>query len=516
MIEGPLTGATDSSDAASAADVSALAVTVATNTSAISTKADGTALATAESTISTHTEEIVGLTTSFSNLGNSFYTKALTDALLSSKQATIGDGDLTIARTASLQAVLDVKAIGSDMTTAQGTLSTHNGAIASLTSSITTLAIGKQDSLSNNGGGGIPLLNGTDVRQVTAVAPLSATICYDFANPSDVNNHNVELSVDLSGKQDTIQCVAASNLTTFTTPVTCQYDLTCADLTDGQLDSWWASLQINSAISSAFSAAIAGKQDNTYGAVINATAYATKTGSWLEDSTSSYWRSDLHFNGVGVVESYGAGVGANTARTETITYDIPSAYQGGSVFINTLPWSTGGCVDVYMTRNNNTADEISVTRLNAFQNARNFNNGGNHDGVGVDLIATGYASYPQIIIKVRKGGFRIQGLAFTKEIDRPVAPLSFVHSDSVCGDPASRSDSRLKDNQQIVSRDTLTSIFDAIETKEYDFRPPGADVDGQPLTGERRVGFVADDVKAALPQSGATSSAASTWLVILT
>ena len=45
----------------------------------------------------------------------------------------------------------------------------------------------------------------------------------------------------------------------------------------------------------------------------------------------------------------------------------------------------------------------------------------------------------------------------------------------------------------------MSSIFDAVETKVYDFRPPGADVDGQPLPSERRVGFVADDVKAALP-----------------
>ena len=48
------------------------------------------------------------------------------------------------------------------------------------------------------------MLNGTDVRQVTAIGPLQASIVYDFANPSDPNNGNVELSVDLSTKQDTI------------------------------------------------------------------------------------------------------------------------------------------------------------------------------------------------------------------------------------------------------------------------------------------------------------------------
>ena len=215
MIEGPLTGATES-DAASSADVTALAATVATNTTAITTKAAAADLATAEGTLVTHTGQLVGLTTSFNNIGNSFYNKTLTDALLSGKQATVGDGDLTIARTSLLQTALD----------------------------------GKQASLSNNGGGGVPMLNGAALRQVSAVAPLSAAILYDFANPSDANNNNVELSVDLSGKQDTIQCIATNALTTFTTPVTCQFDLQCPDLIANAIYGG-AAVQINSAISTA-------------------------------------------------------------------------------------------------------------------------------------------------------------------------------------------------------------------------------------------------------------------------
>ena len=50
MIKGPLTGRTEESNAASAADVTALTGTVAGNTSAIATKTDGTAVATAEGT----------------------------------------------------------------------------------------------------------------------------------------------------------------------------------------------------------------------------------------------------------------------------------------------------------------------------------------------------------------------------------------------------------------------------------------------------------------------------------
>ena len=90
------------------------------------------------------------------------------------------------------------------------------------------------------------------------------------------------------------------------------------------------------------------------------------------------------------------------------------------------------------------------------------------------------------------------GFGFTNEVDRAVTPTSCVHSDNVIGNPASLSDTRLKDNQQAVPLETLTSIFDAVETKEYDFRPPGTDIDGAPLPTERRVGFIADDVKAAI------------------
>ena len=142
MIEGPCSGAISESDNASAADVAALTGVFATKSA-----------------------QLASLTNSVNNIPNSFYVKSQVDALLSGKQAVVGDGDLTIARTSGLQTALD----------------------------------GKQNSLSNNGGGGIPMLNGASLRQVSAVAPLSATILYDFANPSDPNNNNVELSVDLSG-----------------------------------------------------------------------------------------------------------------------------------------------------------------------------------------------------------------------------------------------------------------------------------------------------------------------------
>ena len=93
-------------------------------------------------------------------------------------------------------------------------------------------------------------------------------------------------------------------------------------------------------------------------------------------------------------------------------------------------------------------------------------------------------------------------LAFASEVDRPVSPPSVVYSDNVVGGPASLSDSRLKRAQQPVPTATLTSIPDGIETKEYDLQLLGIDIDGAPLPAEKRVGFIADEVKSALAGLG--------------
>ena len=75
MIEGPLAG--KAPDSAIAADVTALTGAVASNTSALATKADSADLIAAEGTITTHSGEIAALTGSLGNLGTSFYTKVL-------------------------------------------------------------------------------------------------------------------------------------------------------------------------------------------------------------------------------------------------------------------------------------------------------------------------------------------------------------------------------------------------------------------------------------------------------
>ena len=189
MIEGPLTGKSET-DAASEADVIALTGVVATNTAAISTKAAAADLTTVQGTTTTHTAQIASLNNSYNNLGNNFYTKVFTDALLSGKQAVVGDGDLTVARTSGLQSALD------------------------------------------------------------------------------------GLTTDVA-----LKC----NSSLFTS---------VANTLDGLI-------LTNAASISANTTAIAGKQDNAYGATLNAASFTSKTGTWGTNSTTTDWSSDLHINTVG-------------------------------------------------------------------------------------------------------------------------------------------------------------------------------------------------------------------------
>ena len=177
MIEGPLTGATDS-DAASAADVTALAATVASNITAIATKAAASDLTVVEGTTATHTGQIASLNNSYNNLGNSFYTKVFTDALLAGKQTTVADGDLTIARTSGLQSALD--GLATDVS-----LKTNSSLFTSVTNTLDGLIVANATSINAN---------------ATAVA----------------------------GKQDTIAGTFTPTLATFSTPVTMNSDLQCA------------------------------------------------------------------------------------------------------------------------------------------------------------------------------------------------------------------------------------------------------------------------------------------------
>ena len=74
--------------------------------------------------------------------------------------------------------------------------------------------------------------------------------------------------------------------------------------------------------------------------------------------------------------------------------------SGEVCVLNHLQWNSGGDADIYATRSSNAAQEICVTRPSSYQGFSNGNANGNYDGVRCDCVASGYATYDQIRIKV--------------------------------------------------------------------------------------------------------------------
>ena len=234
---------------------------------------------------------------------------------------------------------------------------------------------------------------------------------------------------------------------------------------------------------------------NSFDSTMNATAYTSKTGVWAEDSTSTSWGQDLRFGMSGgyVFPSTGAGIGPNQSTAHTIRYTFPTGYVGGSCYIAFMAHSNAGYVDIYATR---TADSaaIFVTRLQTYQAVDN-SAGANHiGGIRVDRVMSGLQSFDQMEIRCRKGVLYLIGLAFSKETDRPSAPLALVHSDNVIGNPSSLSDTRIKFNQQDADQTALCNVFDALQPKVYDRQ------DSEEQTPEHRLGLIANEVKSAFEQ----------------
>jgi hypothetical protein len=168
--------------------------------------------------------------------------------------------------------------------------------------------------------------------------------------------------------------------------------------------------------------------------------------------------------------------------------------------LNHFSWSDHGYFDVFVCHSAPPSNAVFTCRVADCNDVRSNAHSGNFDGVRVSCVASGYHSYNQVKIVCQKGRVRLMGLGFTKEVDKPVIASSLLHSDNIVGDPQSLSDTRLKRNQAIVPVTDLTSIFNAIETKEYEL-VKGDDVDGTELPSERRVGFIADDVQVAIAGS---------------
>ena len=240
------------------------------------------------------------------------------------------------------------------------------------------------------------------------------------------------------------------------------------------------------------------KKGLTFDAVLNPTAYFSTNGTWTEDATTTTFAGNLQGNRITTGSIYNAASGPMTsANGERIQYQIPASCVGGSVFLNYWANTTGGYADIYMRRFGY-SENSHVCRLNTYaqQSSTTFNN---NDGLRVECISSGWTDFDMIEFRVRRGRLNILSLGFSKDEALGTVATSVVHSQNVIGDPASLSDTRLKDNQAVVQDSTMSAIFDAIQPKEYDLHSQG----DQP--SERRVGFIANDVQNAISGTGWTN-----------
>jgi len=144
----------------------------------------------------------------------------------------------------------------------------------------------------------------------------------------------------INGKQPSIATASFTpSLTSFATPVACSFGVQMGDLTASAIYGG-ASTQITSAISAATSLCV----PNTYGATVNAYAYAASTGTWTGGTTSNSWSVDHHIGGYGNL--YSATGGVNTATSETVKYNFPAGFVGGTAYLNHFSCTDHGYFDV--------------------------------------------------------------------------------------------------------------------------------------------------------------------------
>ena len=82
-------------------------------------------------------------------------------------------------------------------TTVDGQLtaaSIAGGALTQIQSEITTAVATKQDTLNDNGGSGLPPVDGTTVRRIFGQSPMSVAGYLDLANPNNPDNGNIRVS----------------------------------------------------------------------------------------------------------------------------------------------------------------------------------------------------------------------------------------------------------------------------------------------------------------------------------
>jgi hypothetical protein len=91
-----------------------------------------------------------------------------------------------------------------------------------------------------------------------------------------------------------------------------------------------------------------------------------------------------------------------------------------------------------------------------------------------------------------QGRYYIVAVSFSPVPYNDCGGSDWIHSDNIIGDPASLSDTRIKQNQQPADQAALCRVFGALVPKTYDRQ------DHEESTSEHRLGFIAQDVQAAM------------------
>ena len=132
----------------------------------------------------------------------------------------------------------------------------------------------------------------------------------------------------------------------------------------------------------------------------------------------------------------------DATSNNTVTYDIPTGYDGGTVYLNYLAYSTGGYIDVYAQKSSN-GDKLFTARINTCTDGDTSAINSSYGGVRVAPIISGYHGFDQVYIDVIKGKFYCLGLGFDKQQDR-TTEQGCCHADNVIGDYTNFSDSSIK------------------------------------------------------------------------
>ena len=166
------------------------------------------------------------------------------------------------------------------------------------------------------------------------------------------------------------------------------------------------------------------------GSAIGGGGYASVSGTWTSDTTSTAYTSPLRFGTTGIAYPPGSGPDVDTSGAN-IRYTIPTGdVRGGSIWLTHLLDQTGGYFDVFL-RDADTNQSIFYGRHNSYRSGSAAASGTESAGQRLICIASNYSSaFDQVVIKAMKGRVYVIAVAFS-EAWHPVATTDWVHQDNV-------------------------------------------------------------------------------------